>query len=70
MPNLEQMDSKQRVEMVKFDDFVKSPISAFPFIPRHCGVLSVRLIPRDSGALISNFLQSRLKADFLRFHQV
>jgi len=25
--------------LFKIDDFVKSPISAFPFIPRHCGVL-------------------------------
>ena len=27
--------------------FVKSPISALRFIPRHCGVPHVHLIPRD-----------------------
>ena len=40
--------------------FVKSPISALRFIPRHCSVRSVRLIPRDSQALISAFLQNLL----------
>jgi hypothetical protein len=29
------------------DGFVKNPISALRFIPRHCGVRQVRLIPRD-----------------------
>jgi hypothetical protein len=53
-----------------YDGFVKSPISAFRFIPRHYGVQYVRLIPRDSRALILNFLQSRLKSDFLHFHQI
>jgi hypothetical protein len=41
------------------DGFVKKPISALRFIPRHCGVPSVRLIPRDSQALISAFLRTR-----------
>jgi len=36
---------------VKVDGFVKSPYAAFPFFPRPCGVPSVRLSPRDSGAL-------------------
>jgi len=35
----------------KHDGFVKSPYAVLPFFPRHCGVPSVRLIPRDSGAL-------------------
>jgi hypothetical protein len=54
---------------LKLDGFVKSPISALRFIPRHCGVPEVRLIPRDSQALISNILRSRLKLYFLRDHQ-
>jgi hypothetical protein len=53
----------------KIDGFVKSPISALRFILRHCGVPSVRLIPQDSQALISDFLRSRPKCDFLRVHQ-
>ncbi|HPC03958.1 MAG TPA: hypothetical protein PLE04_09275, partial [Syntrophales bacterium] len=33
------------------DGFVKSPYAVLPFFPRPCGVPSVRLSPRDSGAL-------------------
>jgi acyl-CoA synthetase (AMP-forming)/AMP-acid ligase II len=51
----------------KFDDFVQNPISALRVIPRHCGVPYVRLIPRDSQALISGFLRSRRNATFLEF---
>ena len=53
----------------KIDGSVKNPISALRFIPRHCGVPSVRLVPRDSQALISGFLRNRLESDFLRLHQ-
>jgi hypothetical protein len=42
------------------DGSVKSPVSALRFISRHCGVPSVRLIPRNSQALISDFLRIRL----------
>jgi hypothetical protein len=38
-------------------------------ILRHCGVRPVRLTFQDLQALISNFLQSHLSDDFLRFHQ-
>jgi len=57
------------------DGFVKSPISALRFIPRHCGVPSVAAcgtrdsgIPLDSQALISGFLRIRPKCDFIRDH--
>ena len=46
------------------DDGVKNPISALRFIPRHCGVRLVHLIPRDSQALISSFLRRRPKSEF------
>jgi len=39
------------LRFLNFDGFVKSPYAALPFFPRHCGVPSVRFIPRDSGAL-------------------
>ncbi len=53
----------------KNDDFVKSPDAALRCILRCCGVLEVRLIPQNLRALPPNFLQSRLKLDFLREHQ-
>ena len=53
----------------RIDGFLKKPISALRFIPRRCGVPSVRLIPRDSQALISGFLRTRRKCDLLRRHQ-
>ena len=58
----------ETLKALNIDGFVKSPISAFRFSPRHCGVRYVRLIPRDSRALILNFLQSRSKIDFLHVH--
>jgi hypothetical protein len=48
---------------VFIDGFVQRPISALRFIPRHCGVPCVRLIPRDSQALISDVVQFRLWYD-------
>jgi threonine dehydratase len=48
------------------DGSVKSQISALRFILHHCGVSSIRLIPRDSQALIAGFLRNRLKCGFLR----
>ncbi len=42
------------------DGLVKSPIAALRISPRHCSVPSVRFIPWDSQALISNFLRTRL----------
>ncbi len=54
---------------IRKDDFAKSPISALRFISRHCSVPSVRFIPRDSQALISNFLRNRLNHGILRGHQ-
>jgi len=60
-----------------FDGFVRSPISALrvslvtaaydlyaAFGTRDGG------IPRDSQALISNFLRNRLKSDLMRVHQL
>ena len=43
----------------KIDGFVKRPISALRFGPRHYGVRSVRLIPQPLQALISNVLRNR-----------
>ncbi len=38
------------------DGVVKCPAASFPFNLRHCGVLSVRLIPQISGASHLNIL--------------
>jgi hypothetical protein len=50
------------------DDFVKSPHAALRCILRRCSVRQVRFTPQDLRALPANFLQSRLKIDFLRGH--
>jgi hypothetical protein len=56
-------------ELRKTDDFVKSPHAALRRILRHCSVPQVRFIPQDLRALPANILRSRLKIDFLRWHQ-
>jgi hypothetical protein len=55
-----------------FDGFAKNPISALRFMPGHCGVLQYAAfgtrdsaIPRDSHALISDYLRNRLKHEFI-----
>jgi hypothetical protein len=55
---------------MKGDGFVKRPISALRFIPRHCGVPSVRLIPRDSRRLELERFSLPSFDDFLRVHQL
>jgi hypothetical protein len=57
-------------ELVKFDGFEKRPISALRFIPRHCGVPLVRLIPRDSRRLELERFSLPSFDDFLQVHQV
>ena len=47
----------------------KNPDTALRCIPRHCGVRQVRLVPRDLQALISGFLRSRPKLDFLQVYK-
>jgi hypothetical protein len=42
---------KLRLSDITIDGFVKSPYAVLPFFPRPFGVPSVRLSPRDSGAL-------------------
>jgi hypothetical protein len=58
-------DLKGRI--LNLDGSVNRPISALRFILRQCGVRDVRLLPRDSQALISNFLRNRLKDVFYQF---
>jgi hypothetical protein len=53
-----------------YDDFVKSPHAALRCILRRCSVRQVRFTPQDLRALPANFLQSRLKIDFLRWHHI
>jgi hypothetical protein len=47
------------------DGFVKRPISALRFIPRHCGVPQVRLIPQDSQAVSRTFYETFCDMIFL-----
>ncbi|HPX12382.1 MAG TPA: hypothetical protein PKW20_08865, partial [Syntrophales bacterium] len=49
-------------DFIIYDGFVKSPYAVLPFFPPHCGVPSVRFIPRNSGALpLELFLLCRSK---------
>jgi hypothetical protein len=54
---------------INLDGVVTSAIPALRFSRRYCGVPYVRLIPRDSQALILNLLRRRLEIGFLRIHQ-
>ena len=50
--------------------FVKNPTSSLRYIPRHCGVLYVRLIPRNLRALNLKLFTLPLSFDLFRFYQI
>ncbi|WP_459922232.1 hypothetical protein [Desulfatiferula olefinivorans] len=60
----------RRLTQTNYDGFEKSPISALRFIPRHCGVPLVRLIPRDSRRLELERFSLPSCDDIIQDHQL